>query len=276
MASLTFPLQSCDCQVHIFGASEDFPESNLPGDANATIAALKNRLDIAQIARAVVVQPTLYGVDHRALLSALAQDPVGLRGVATIDDRVTEAELDALHEAGVRGARFGLGGSLQPMLPEAELLRNVQRIWKKGWHAKIVCNAASLIAGQSLISRLEADVVIDHLGGLDPLDPDFERHLLAIQDLLRRPNVWMLIANADRRSRAADFSDFIPAVSALIETAPDRCIWGSDWPHLRYAKASAPEPAELLAFLHECAPDEATLRKILSSNPARLYQFAAV
>ncbi|MDW8313751.1 MAG: amidohydrolase family protein [Rhodovarius sp.] len=268
------PPGACDAHVHIWGPYARFPLSprapyRPPERTAADLAALHERLGID---RAVIVQTTVYGADNRAMLEAIAGSGGRWRGVALVDENTTEADLRALHEGGVRGVRFGflrhLGG-----VPDLSLLRRTaERIGPMGWHLVLHMDAPALLAFEDLLWSLPCPAVIDHMGRVPAeqgLDQPAFRLLLR---LVKEGGFWVKISGADRISAAGPpFRDAIPFARALIEAAPERVIWGSDWPHpnVRWH----PDEADLLDLLPACA-DAATLRRVLVDNPARLYGFA--
>jgi 2-pyrone-4,6-dicarboxylate lactonase len=271
------PSGSCDCQVHIFGDVGKYPLAagrayDPPQAAFADMAAAHRA---AGIDRAVIVQATAYGTDHRLLLETL-QDKPNCRGVATVDDSVSDADLSVLHQAGVRGARFGLGASLQTALNYEEFKRSIARIRAFGWHAKIVSSADDLVKHLSWLEDLHITVVLDHLAGVTPSKPQEQEAVGRVLDLLRRQDFWIMISNADRRStQSSIWDDMRPLIDAYVSAAPDRTIWATDWPHLRYARPAVPTITDLVGFLVKSVPDETARKKILVDNPARLYEFTS-
>jgi predicted TIM-barrel fold metal-dependent hydrolase len=219
--------------------------------------------------RAVMVQPSAYGSDHRALLDALREAPRS-RGVAVLGESTSDDELVVLHRAGVRGARFNFGGRADGGLTRTRFERDIRRIERLGWHAKIGGAAASLMERFTWFEQLQLPVVLDHLGGVERegglAQPLFQMNA----QLLARDNAWILLSNADRKSRDPDGLDMAPYLREYLRLAPERSLWASDWPHLLYPRQTPPEDRALLALLREVA-DEQTCAKVLIHNPARLY-----
>lgn len=224
------------------------------------------------IQRGVFVQVSAHGTDNRAMLDALRLTP-GYRGVAVVDSDISDAELDAMHLAGVRGVRlnvlFGGGVGFNHMQ------RLGERIVRLGWHMQLLVDVSAPDMPWDVIENLPCERVIDHMGhadcGLGLDNPGFQRLLR----LAGRGGCWVKISGAERISRqtAPPFDDVVPFAQALIAAAPDRCVWGSDWPHVKLS-VPMPNDGDLLDLLAVWAPDAAQRRKILVDNPTRLYTMA--
>jgi 2-pyrone-4,6-dicarboxylate lactonase len=269
----TLPVGSCDCHLHVFGDMERYPA--IPGAAyqppDAELAHIARHHDEAGITRAVIVQPTIYGIDHRLLIATLHGRP-HYRGVAIVNDAVSDSQLDDLHQAGIRAARFSLGGPLGGMSP-VELDRSVRRVGERGWQAKLGGTARDFIARQDWLRSVNCVAVLDHLAGINPSDGLASEMIALVGDLTQRGNWWLLLANADRRSQTAGWDDMLPHVRSLVAVTEGRAIWGSDWPHVLYGRPVRPEYVSLVAFLQMAVPDSDALETILVRNPAQLYGF---
>jgi predicted TIM-barrel fold metal-dependent hydrolase len=159
-------------------------------------------------------------------------------------------------------------------MPRAELDRSTSRIRELGWHAKFGGTARDFIANRDWLQRFDGIAVLDHLAGTNPADGFAEQVIRLVEELLRGGNWWILLANADRRSQTTQgWDDILPFVQAFVAAAPNRAIWGTDWPHVLYGQRALPDDAMLVAFLERAVPDRATLEDILVNNPARLYGF---
>jgi predicted TIM-barrel fold metal-dependent hydrolase len=274
--AFTPPPGACDAHCHVFGPAARFPfspgRSYTPPDAGVDdLARLHARLGLA---RAVLVQASCHGTDNRALLDALRRHPGRYAGVAMIDDGTSDAELDELHEAGVRGTRFNfvahLGGA-----PDLDLFdRTVARIAPRGWHVVLHFDAADLPAHAGLLDRVPCPYVIDHMARVDAaagLDQPPFRALLA---LLGDERCWVKVSGAERLTAGGPptYDDVVPYARALIAAAPDRVLWGTDWPHPNVRHM--PDDGDLVDLVADFAPDEETRVRILVDNPARLYDFA--
>jgi len=271
------PPSSCDCQVHVFGDPDRYRprrQSAYPPPADATIGAARKMHRALGIERGVIVQATAHGTNHEILFDALAAAGPAYRGVALVDDTVSDEDLRRLHDAGVRGARFNFWKQLNIAPTPEEFRRAIARVTDYGWHAKIHAAGDEWLDLADLLAKVEIPVVIDHMGHPElslGLDQPVLRVLL---DLLRNENWWVMISNGDRASaQERGWSDALPVARMLMEAAPDRAIWCTDWPHVQYRKPVMPNDAELLEFLYRVAPDAAERRKVLIDNPARLFGF---
>ena len=270
------PALSCDSQFHVLGPRERYPVR--PGAVyempTATIAAGLKMHGALGLARGVIVQPTTYGADHSATLDGLAAAGPNYRGCANavVFNERDDAYIEGLHAAGVRGARFTRQG-LGVALAKADFDRAIARVRELGWYVKVQPEPEGIAASIGAYEELEIPVVLDHLGRPDPSRGADDPSLQKVADLLRRGNFWVMISLTEKISKAgAPWDDVVPIVRKYIETAPDRLVWGSDWPHPVSTK-QPPNEADLLEFLFRCAPDEGERRKILVDNPARLFGF---
>ena len=228
------------------------------------------------IERGVIVQNTAYATDSRPLLDALAEAGPNYRGCAVIDETVSDAELERLAAAGVRGARFNFNKLLKLVPSEQSFRHSIARMQPLGWHAKINATAADIIALEPLLKTLKLNVVIDHLGGLPWPDAGVrEQTLRVITELLKRGNWWVMLSNGDRRSQTGyPWDDAVAVAQQFIATAPDRMIWGSDWPHPLVTQDMAMKnDGDLIELLYRYAPSEELKRKVLVDNPAKLFGF---
>lgn len=268
------PGGACDCHFHVFGDPARYKPTAAGSYAppDATIDDLQRMHHKLGIARGVICQPTIYGTDHSLLIDLLSTHKT-YRGTAMIDDNVSDKELERLHAVGVRAARFNFARFLN-IVPETEgFKRAIARVKPLGWHIKIHGDYDEIIDHIPYLRCLDMPVVIDHLGRMDvakgPDQPGFKLML----DLLQEPNWWMLLCNNDRLSNEVPpWPDTIAYARAFVAVAPDRVIWATDWPHVRYTR-KMPNDADLLDLLFSYVPDAATRKKILVDNPARLYGF---
>jgi 2-pyrone-4,6-dicarboxylate lactonase len=270
------PPRSCDSQFHVFGPRERYPVRagaayEMP---TATWRAAQRMHRTIGIERGVIVQATTYGADHSVVLDALAALGPGYRGCANAAVLIErdDAYLEKLHAAGVRGARFSRQG-LGITLSEADFERSIARVKELGWYVKVQPEAAGIVGQIEKFEGLPMPVVIDHMArpGLEGgrADPSFAKLLT----LLARGNFWVMLSLVEKTSRAgAPWDDVLPVVGACIESAPDRCIWGSDWPHPVSVK-QPPNEGDLMNFFHRAVPVEALRRRVLVDNPAQLFGF---
>ena len=272
--TFVLPPGTCDTHVHIWGPFDRFPVAKgapyTPPERNRDdLVALHARLGVQ---RAVIVQTTVYKADNRAMLDGIARSDGAWRGVALVDESFGDAEYRALHDGGVRGVRFGfvkhLGG-----IPDLDLVRRTaDRIAEMGWHLVLHLDAANIPEFEPLLRSFRLPVVIDHMGRVPVQDGLEQPAFRILLDLMRAPNWWVKVSGSERISAAGPpFRDAIPFARALLQAAPDRVLWGTDWPHpnVRWM----PDEADLVDLLPEFG-DEAALQRLLVDNPARLYGFA--
>lgn len=240
-----------------------------PPDASvADYRCLQKRLGTS---RTVVVTPSTYGVDNRVTLQALVELGPSARGVAVVDASVSDAELQALHHGGVRGIRFNL--SLTQVATLDMLERLASRVAELGWHVQLLMPPAQLVDNAGLLTRVRADLVFDHFGRIPFAEGTRHPAFAVIARLLESGRGWVKLSGAYIISLAPSYSDAMTLARAYVSLAPDRVVWGSDWPHV-VAKNGKPDDAELLDLLLEWAPDEAVRTGILVKNPANLYGFS--
>lgn len=275
------PKLACDSQFHVFGDPARYPTQpdavyNMP---SATWEVARELHRILGIERGVIVQATTYGADHRVVLDALEglnaggadKRYLGCANAAVLIEG-SDVQLQELDDAGVRGARFsraGLGISFTPK----ELQRALGRVAELGWYVKVQPSADGIAEQLKDFEHLKVPVVFDHMGRVNPAlglsDPSLDRVL----GLLREGNFWVMLSLSEKISKTGmPWDDVIPLAQRLIDAAPDRCIWGSDWPHPISVK-QPPNEGLLMELLYRFAPDPASLERILVANPARLFGF---
>jgi predicted TIM-barrel fold metal-dependent hydrolase len=272
------PHDACDTHAHLFGPAERYPyQANrgyTPPDASdQAYDALHRALGIT---RGVLTQPSVYGVDNRRMLDAVARQPARLRAVAAVDAAVTDAELARLDAAGVRGIRVNLvdkGG--MPFASFAEVAAMARRIAPLGWHLELLVHAHDYPDFAPTMRALPVDIVIGHLGYMPTSAGLDHAGFRSFRALVAEGRCWVKLTAPYRITAqpAVPYDDVTPFARALIETRPDRMLWGSDWPHVA-CRLAMPNDGDLLGLLAAWAPDEAVRRRILVDNPARLYGFA--
>lgn len=271
------PPMSCDCHLHVFGDPARYPDRH-PNPVHKTLEAnWEDALAMHRtvgFGRGVLVQPANYVTDHTYLKEALARLPrANYRATGVIDDRVGDAELLRLHEAGMRGVRFNFVRAFN-MAPSPESFRrSLERIRPYGWYAKLFIGAEEFADHIEAFRTITSPILIDHMGRTPPDHP--ARKLIV--EMLKRENVWMLLSNGHRMSaQAQGWDDMVPFGRELYDTAPDRCIFGTDWPHTHSQKeGGGPEEDALIGLLYRFLPDEKARRAVLVDNPARLHGFAS-
>ena len=265
------PAGACDAHCHVFGPARIFPYAPerryTPPDAPKTmLAALHAHLGLS---RAILVQASPHGTDNRAMLDAIASSNGRWRGVAIVGSDVTDHDLERLHEGGVRAARFNfvrhLGGA-----PPLEVVTRIQeRVRPLGWHLVLHLDAEDIRTCEDLFRRLTIPFVIDHMGRVDAARGIDQEPFRLLLDLMRNELAWVKVSGAERVSSAGKpFHDAIPFARALLHAAPDRTLWGTDFPHpnVRWM----PNDGELVDLFARFTDDEALRRKVLVDNPARL------
>jgi predicted TIM-barrel fold metal-dependent hydrolase len=268
------PALSCDSHFHIFGPFGKFPMSQ--GRTYTPPAALVPQyLQMAEtlgLQRMVVVQASVYGTGNTVTLDAIAQfGPHRARGVAVIDDSFDEAalKLKRLHDQGIRGVRFNMVSGNGT--PEDQLEALARRVAPLGWHIQIYADGAKMLEIGTLLARLPVEVVIDHCGGVKAALGTGHPQFQALLRLMDSGRAWMKVCGYRASSAGAPFADVEANVKALVAAAPDRCVWGTDWPHPQIDPA--PEAGLLLDQFFDWVPDAEVRQKVLVDNPARLYGF---
>jgi 2-pyrone-4,6-dicarboxylate lactonase len=268
------PRGACDTHVHIWGPFDRFPLAKgapytPPERTSDDLLALHARLGVD---RAVIVQTTVYKADNRAMLDGIARSNGRWRGVALIDESFDDAAFRALHEGGVRGVRFGFVKHLGGVPDLALVRRTAARIAPMGWHLVLHLDAGNIPDFLDFFSEFSLPVVVDHMGRVPVRDGLDQTPFRLLLELLKRPNWWVKVSGAERISDTGPpFTDAIPFAQRLVAAAPDRVLWGTDWPHpnVRWE----PDEADLVDLLPRFA-DAAALQQLLVDNPARLYGFS--
>jgi 2-pyrone-4,6-dicarboxylate lactonase len=267
-----------DSQFHILGPREKYPVRagaayEMP---TATPEALRRVHDALGFQRGIVVQTTTYGEDHTVVLDALAALGPGYKGCANalVFEARDDAYLEKLHAAGVRGARFSFRQALGAVLSRPAFDRAVARIRELGWYMKVQPEQTGILESVSWFEDLDIPILIDHMGRPDAaLGPDRDPNIAKLQQLLARGNFWVMLSLGEKISQAgAPYDDVVPLARALIDAAPDRCVWASDWPH-PVSKKPPPNDADLLELLYRYVRNEDELRRILVDNPAKLFGY---
>jgi 2-pyrone-4,6-dicarboxylate lactonase len=275
------PPLSCDCHLHVFGDPAAFPDRNPNPVHPSREASWQDALRMhgtVGFGRGVFVQPANYTTDHSYLLEALARVPRGrYRATGIMDDTVTDAELARLHAAGMRGVRFNFVRMFKMAPSPALLQRAIARIAQYGWHIKIFIGPEELPDTIETLRAITAvPVVIDHMARLKPTDGVRNPAHDLVLELLRRENFWVLLSNGARMSaQASGWDDVVPIGRALYAAAPDRCLFGTDWPHTHsHHEGGGPQESALIELLYRFLPDATARQAVLVDNPARLYGFS--
>jgi 2-pyrone-4,6-dicarboxylate lactonase len=274
------PPLSCDCHFHVFGPAERYPHGTGLRYA-PPLAPLQDYLALARrfgIERFVFVQPSAYGRDNTCMLDAMREVGPQCRGIVDVDEHIPDADLERLHATGVRGVRINVSpvkppeaGFAAKMLPRIERLH--ARCAELGWQLDFLTPGWLTSELMGTLRGLKVDFTIAHMGMFLARDGVAQPGFQQLLDLLRHGDgrCWVKLTGVYRMSVAAGFANAGPMARALIETAPDRIIWGSDYPHLSFAEKVG--SVELFNLLGRWAPDDATRRRILVQNPRQLFGF---
>jgi len=266
------PPGACDAHCHVFGPAARFPYAPnrryTPPDApKEMLRALHDHLGVA---RAVIVQASCHGTDNAAMLDAIASDPQRYRGVAIVDDGFTDRDYDALHAGGVRGVRFNFVKHLGGAPDMGVFARVIDRIKARGWHVVLHLDAPDIAPLSAMIRRLPLPFVIDHMGRVPAAAGLDQPGLRALIELSRLENCWIKVCGAERIAMPP-YDQAVPIARALVEAAPERVLWGTDFPHPNATHEA--DEADLVDLVPRYAPDALAQRRLLVDNPARLYGF---
>ena len=273
--AFTPPSDACDAHCHIFGPAARFPYSadrayTPPDSGIGSFEHLQFRLGLS---RAVFVQASCHGTDNMAMLDALERGEGRYAGVAMIDESFTDADIARLHDAGVRGTRFNfvahLGGA-----PELDVFwRLVDRVQPFGWHIVLHFDARDLPDHAELLDRMPCAYVIDHMARVPTSDGIEQAPFQALLELLGDERCWVKISGAERLTAGGEppYDDVVPYARAIVAAAPERVLWGTDWPHPNVRHM--PDDGDLVDLLADLVPDAAQRARILVTNPETLYDF---
>ena len=287
--SFDVPAGACDCHTHIHPDPEKFPFFSgrvyTPELASPEeMTALHKALHMEPV---VIVTPSIYGTDNSATLFGMAARGPTARGVAVIDDKTSESDLDLMGKAGIRGVRLNLatGGVNDPSVARPRFTAAVERMKARGWHVQLYTNPAMITAIKDLVMASPVPVVFDHFGGAQAAQGIEQPGFADLVELVKSGKAYVKISGAYRSSKLGpDYTDCIPLAQSLIAANPDRIVWGTDWPHPDSVTPPGKQISDvtplfqiddgrLLTQLPVWAPDAAIRKKILVDNPAQLYGF---
>ena len=269
------PAHTTDCHMHIFGPFDQYPLS--PGRTytppEATVAMYDAMCASVGIGRTVIVQPSIYGTDNAVTLDAVAA--LGRHracAVVVVDSTVTAAELSEMDKRGACGVRFNaVSGNGTPLDQLRELTAKLVPL---GWHLQLYCHAEQLLELESVLPTLGLPVVIDHMGGIQAAEGGENSPAFAAMLRLLKGGAWAKLCGY-RSSQGFPYADVKAMAQAMIAAAPQRCVWGTDWPHPSlHSPDEVPDDGHLMNLLGEWAPEAAQRQAILVDNPARLYRFS--
>lgn len=286
---MKMPKFSCDSHMHVLGPPGEYPASPnrtyTPTEKSFQAYSAVSKLNDLQ--RAVLVQPSAYGIDNSYLLDTLRLHPENTRGVVVIDPSTADSTLDSMHSFGVRGIRLNL---MTPRISNLDSAKEMlyplaERMHERGWHLQIYADTTIFSAIAPILRQLKVPVVLDHIAGVrstqEVNDPDFQ----TVLELLRQDRCWVKLSGADIVTRQDhDFSSADAYMSAIIHSNPEQILWGTDWPHLVHFSGPIGDEAplaeyrpvnesRLLELLFSCANTDAIVEKILVLNPHKIYDF---
>lgn len=264
---------ACDAHIHVIDPRFATAAGQRPAPGQ-TLADWQTMAQPLGLGRAVIVQAKVYGTDNRCTLAAIAQLNGQGRGIAVVDTSVTEAHLQALHEGGIRGLRFSLWNPTDAVVTIDMLEPLAQRIAALGWHIQLHLGAEQILDAQALIRRLPVPVVFDHLGRLPPERGTAHPAFRFIAERIDAGQAWVKLSGAYLNTAVGGpaYPDASEVAKAYARLAPQRLVWGSDWPHL--TERHAPDDANLLGLLLSWVGGERERQAVLVENPARLYGWA--
>ncbi|SIQ76269.1 amidohydrolase family protein [Marinobacterium stanieri] len=268
------PEGAVDAHCHVFGPADKFPYH--PKRKYTPCDASKEKLfelrDYLGFSRNVIVQASCHGTDNAALIDALESAGELARGVAVVDPAISEDELRAMDAAGVRAVRFNFVKRLVDTTPKEVFLSIAEKIKPLGWHIVVYFEAPDLEELTPFLNELNTTIVVDHMGRPDVTKgvdhPDFQRFI----DLMKNNDkIWTKVSCPERLTQTPpDYSDVVPFAKTLVETFPDRVLWGTDWPHPNM-KSHTPDDGQLVDVIPQIAPTAELQQKLLIDNPMRLY-----
>ncbi|RZL61465.1 MAG: 2-pyrone-4,6-dicarboxylate hydrolase [Variovorax sp.] len=276
LARQAAPAGACDAHMHIhdrrfatFGSPDAFV-------GQATVADYRQLQRRIGTQRTVVVQPRVHGTDNSVTLDAIqALGPEHTRGIAVVRPEVTDDELARLHAGGIRGIRFTLYTHTHAATDFSMVEPLAQRVHALGWHVQLHWTADQVVQHAALLARLPGTVVIDHMARLPQPEPLAHPAAAIVRGLLDQGRTWIKLSGAYLNSTHGvdgGYADSDALARHWVQQAPERLVWGSDWPHSTEA-TDKPDDAELFDLLARWVPDEATRHRVLVDNPAQLYQF---
>ena len=269
------PPGACDSHCHVFGPGNSFPFSATrkytPPDAPKE--KLRILHDVLNVERAVIVQASCHGTDNSAMLDAIASSNGHYRGVCNASDDFSSDYFRELHDGGIRGVRFNFVRHLGGAPDLDKMWRIIRRVGDLPWHVELHFDAKDLLEYETVIDAIPLPVVIDHMGRVPVADGVDQAPFQSLLGKLGESDrLWVKVSGSERISaEGPPFTDAAPFGAACIATAPDRCIWGTDWPHPNVK--IMPNDADLVDIIPKMIPDSGLQQKVLVENPAKLFGF---
>jgi predicted TIM-barrel fold metal-dependent hydrolase len=272
---LALPAGACDSHCHIYGPFDRFPlpaqRSFTPNEAPET--ALRRLHDHLGFARSVIVQSQGHGFDHRPLLAALEVGAGRYRGVALVRPETAPAEIARFAAAGICGVRFNFMAHLTDRLAPEAIRDTIRLVRPHGWHVAIHVGGAQLAENEAFLRSIEAPVVIDHMARPDLSEGPDGAAATTLRRLLDTGNVWVKLSGSERLSKTgAPYHDVVPLAAGLARHAPERVLWGSDWPHVNL-HGPMPDDGDLVDLIAEIVPSAEARQRLLVDNPTRFFGF---
>lgn len=276
---LALPAGAIDSHAHVLGPAQRYPFSSerIYTPEDCTLSDYVAQLKAIGIARGVLVQPSVYGTDNRALLAALTEQPIPLRGVAVIGPEVSDHELSEMHRLGVRGVRCNLVDlkDRSAGVPLGQLLELAHRVRDLGWHLELLAHVDETPTLYDDFIDFPVDLVFGHFGYVPLARGSNQPGFLGLLGLMAAGKAWVKMTGPYRISQQSSlpYHDLSDIVRAVIDANPDRLVWGTDWPHVMM-KTEMPNDADLIDLFADWVPDAALRKKILVDNPEKLYDFS--
>jgi 2-pyrone-4,6-dicarboxylate lactonase len=269
------PPLACDAHCHVFGPAAKFPYA--PDAAywppDAPLESLRKLHSVLGIERAVIVHASCHGADMRVTLDAIARSEGRYRGSAIIDSSYIEKDFAKMHAGGIRAVRFNFVQHLGGRPDMAFFDRTVARLEEMGWHLILHLDSTDLVEFRRKFEAIRVPMVIDHMGRVRAADGLDQAPFRVLLDFMKLETFWVKICGAERvSSQGPPFEDALPFARALIAAAPERILWGTDWPHPNVGR-HMPNDGDLVDLFARMAPEPGLQKKILVDNPARLYGF---
>ncbi|MGD0962550.1 MAG: amidohydrolase family protein [Candidatus Acidiferrales bacterium] len=269
---LKAPPLACDCHQHIYDPAR-FPYLQPGAESHATVADYRRIQKRLGTVRNIIATPKPYLTDNRITLDAVSQFGANARGLAAVDPSITDAELESLKKAGISGVRFLLlGGNATETIIQIQRLAG--RVNDLGWHVDFGIDAEQIVATEDLLMKFPAVLVFDHMARIP--EPMGVKHpaFTIVRKLLDKGRAWvkLSLASSDSKVGPPTYADVVKVAQAYVEAAPERMVWGSNWPHPN--DLTKPDDAIVFDLLSQYAHDEATRHRILVENPEVLYGFA--
>ncbi len=276
VSQLKVPQNSCDSHIHIYDSLFPYVGEFIDGATVNEYRAFQKRIGTT---RAVVVNPRICGTDNRVTLDAIERLGVAnTRGIAVITPNISEAELSKLNDGGIRGVRFTLFSGVNAPTSFDMVEPVAQKVKEFGWHLQLHWTADQIVEHEQLIKRLMVPLVFDHIARIPVSAGVNHPALIIVSNLLQEERAWLKLSGAYLDSKVGqtqNYSDLNDVAKAFVKAAPDRLVWGSDWPHpTEKLSKEKPNDAQLMDLLISWVGDQNIIERILVTNPKKLYQFS--